>query len=617
MSTNSELIAGQLMAALDAQRVWGAVLVNIRVLGAKGNGISDDTKAIQAAVNLVGSSGGGTVYFPSGTYIVSSTIDLKSNVDLIFAKGATIKISNSCTGFYSMFSIKSVENVTISGMTYDGNYDRATYDISNNPEIAVYVVDSQNVRITDNVFTTCGIWTISCEVSAELPYNDNIYIERNIINFRVGKNSKPVQPNGFSVDTTQMYVDAKNYWVRENIISTDYTNAETAIEAHRRNGTVSKNIIIGFKNGVLIVPGQFAEDNDSAKTNISDNILYSVTNGVTLWQLPERDLENVRIHNNSIELDPARFILPTASKGITILDTLATDNSGKKVKNVHVSNNLITFKPFTTAFTDDNNVLNFVGISIRGQVSIENIKINDNTIVSAPATGIVVGVLSSSTYPNTAIGITVEDNTIIDAGINTNIATQSYNPRCAIRINGGSATNVEKAIVKNNKIIDRRTSGTYFTAPIYQAAVNSATCIIAENPISANGYKNVDLVDVSIDWQWDSQAGAPTLTKVAKAIKREGYVKLYSTIQVANSSGLTAGFGSFIVLPFTPTETRDVPITVKNTNLTFNPAWYLGLVAGQNIAYIYGTKDDNTIVTITKNDIKNGTTVSIGCEYLI
>ena len=50
--------------------------VSVKDFGAVGDGVTDDTAAIQAAVNAVRAAGGGTIYFPTGTYLVSTTIDL-------------------------------------------------------------------------------------------------------------------------------------------------------------------------------------------------------------------------------------------------------------------------------------------------------------------------------------------------------------------------------------------------------------------------------------------------------------------------------------------------------------------------------------------------------------
>ena len=57
--------------------------------GAVGDGVNKDTKAIQKAIDSCASAGGGTVVFPSGTYL-SGTIYLKSHVELHLSAGATI-----------------------------------------------------------------------------------------------------------------------------------------------------------------------------------------------------------------------------------------------------------------------------------------------------------------------------------------------------------------------------------------------------------------------------------------------------------------------------------------------------------------------------------------------
>ena len=57
--------------------------------GAKGDGVSIDSPAINAAIDAAANAGGGTVIFPAGVY-VSYSIHLKSNVALFLQQGATI-----------------------------------------------------------------------------------------------------------------------------------------------------------------------------------------------------------------------------------------------------------------------------------------------------------------------------------------------------------------------------------------------------------------------------------------------------------------------------------------------------------------------------------------------
>jgi polygalacturonase len=62
---------------------------DVRSFGAAGTGKQLDTSAVNAAIEAAAGAGGGTVYFPAGTYLCFS-IRLKSYVDLYLAQGATI-----------------------------------------------------------------------------------------------------------------------------------------------------------------------------------------------------------------------------------------------------------------------------------------------------------------------------------------------------------------------------------------------------------------------------------------------------------------------------------------------------------------------------------------------
>lgn len=59
---------------LPSMETW----VNVKTLGAKGDGVTDDTKAIQQAIDQHS-----TLYFPQGSYRISETLKLKENTSLI------------------------------------------------------------------------------------------------------------------------------------------------------------------------------------------------------------------------------------------------------------------------------------------------------------------------------------------------------------------------------------------------------------------------------------------------------------------------------------------------------------------------------------------------------
>ena len=81
-----------------------ADVFNVKDYGAKGDNSTDDSAAIQAAINASG--GNGTIFFPTGTYIVNTAIDLKSSISIsliiqgVDAGGTVIKSSSGVLSDY-------------------------------------------------------------------------------------------------------------------------------------------------------------------------------------------------------------------------------------------------------------------------------------------------------------------------------------------------------------------------------------------------------------------------------------------------------------------------------------------------------------------------------------
>jgi polygalacturonase len=96
--------AGLAFQAASAQQPRGnaapAESLDVRNFGAKGDGTMLDTIAINRAIDAAAAAGGGTVFFPAGTY-ASYSIHLKSKVSLYLGPGATILAAEntSTTGY--------------------------------------------------------------------------------------------------------------------------------------------------------------------------------------------------------------------------------------------------------------------------------------------------------------------------------------------------------------------------------------------------------------------------------------------------------------------------------------------------------------------------------------
>jgi len=73
----------------------GGQVFNVKAYGAVGNGSTDDTDAIQAA--MAAATSGGIIYFPPGTYIISETLNITANNIAFIGAGAgatTIKTAS-------------------------------------------------------------------------------------------------------------------------------------------------------------------------------------------------------------------------------------------------------------------------------------------------------------------------------------------------------------------------------------------------------------------------------------------------------------------------------------------------------------------------------------------
>jgi hypothetical protein len=88
--------------------------------GAVGDGITVDGPAIQAAVDYVGSVGGGVVYFPKGTYLIDGPITVTASNTSLVGSGRTVTrlLSSVTTG--NMIEIAlSATRATVASMTID------------------------------------------------------------------------------------------------------------------------------------------------------------------------------------------------------------------------------------------------------------------------------------------------------------------------------------------------------------------------------------------------------------------------------------------------------------------------------------------------------------------
>jgi len=146
--------------------------VSVKDFGAVGNGIVDDTAAIQAAVNSVPSLGG-QIFFPQGSYLISSTIILPASKNITLLGEGTAHVNN---GFYGSQIKKAaslngnaleittngsiIEKLMIQGVAGNGG-DGILIKASRITlrDVGVYAMGNDGIRIgEDTGGINCNLW---------------------------------------------------------------------------------------------------------------------------------------------------------------------------------------------------------------------------------------------------------------------------------------------------------------------------------------------------------------------------------------------------------------------------------------------------------------------------
>lgn len=149
--------SGPLSLTISAGSPWschasGASVFNVQAYGAIGNGISDDTKAIADAISAAGNYAAAsshpyaTVYFPAGTYEVSTGVQPPSNVCMMGAGTTNWQTQTSNNGSASILRLSRTASTCASSPSSPVQSNIAFISAkaggSNNVEFANLVLDA-------------------------------------------------------------------------------------------------------------------------------------------------------------------------------------------------------------------------------------------------------------------------------------------------------------------------------------------------------------------------------------------------------------------------------------------------------------------------------------------
>lgn len=393
-----------------------ASTVSIRDHGAAGDGATDDTSSIVAAFSAVCTSGGGTIYIPSGTYLIdpaAASIPICS--DLVVHGPGTLKVRSEAGNYQTIFASTppraAVNNLTFTGIAVDQN-------AADNTTARIVVADVPTHQRVWQVFagTNLHFENMRLYVSGvnaivlNGPAVSGLYIRGNHVAFR----KRAGQPE---FDNSAIYIDGDNFHVTDNtFVSTAADAARTAIEIHSGSGSVIGNTVDYFRAGMNLV--------DLKSSAVTGNNVRNAGYGISLWSTTAMDA--VIVSGNTVAIAQVTRDLPS-SWGIATSYLAGINGS---FSNLQISGNIVRFEPESSTRTVSGWVSYGIGLQALGNIT--NALILGNEILQAPVRGIAVGVLNR-TY--TTSRVSVRNNRIIDAGSNYSAGASPYSAAISLQGN--------------------------------------------------------------------------------------------------------------------------------------------------------------------------------------
>lgn len=171
------------------------VYINVKDYGALGNGVANDTAAIQAAIDVAGVSGG-TVFFPPGTYLIARSVGTNdhwglkvpySNVTLL-GNDAYLARYNSNISTYALAypllflgapdsNSTPVSNLTVDGIFFQGNDTRHNVSGSslNDNRTAIVFKNTSHTLIQNCKFFEVDSSAMWYQIPVEYDYTNGVY----------------------------------------------------------------------------------------------------------------------------------------------------------------------------------------------------------------------------------------------------------------------------------------------------------------------------------------------------------------------------------------------------------------------------------------------------------
>jgi parallel beta-helix repeat protein len=256
---------------------------NVKDYGAVGNNSTDDTTAIQSALNACNTAGGGTVYFPKGIYIANPNTGLNvySNTIIKGDGASTIKVKNATNLDGNLLRIENKTNVKIENIALDGNKTGQT----GSTNYGLYLSDSLNCVVDDvTTFNFSGVGTQiydcdDCVVTNSTSYSNGYH------GYEIEQCRATVVTNNIAYSNTR-----HGFYLAPGEISG--TGSKQCVISHN---IARNNSQYGISVGISVIGSTYLTQGCIINSNqIYENSHY----GISLYQQDQQIVQNNIIRNN-------------------------------------------------------------------------------------------------------------------------------------------------------------------------------------------------------------------------------------------------------------------------------------------------------------------------------